>query len=378
MIESRGDEVGYQANVFCNVFRVIAVRTILLVGFCTLQQATAASDNLSDRVHRLMSAHYPADQPGASVLVARDDQIIFRRAYGLASLELQVPVSPEMVFGLASVTKLFTAVAAMMLVEDGRLQLDDEVMDYLPVLDRTEGVTIAHLLSHTSGLTGPVTEIPGYRDEHFHREITSGELIASYADYPLKFKPGEQFRYSNEGTATLARIIEITSGQSWEAFLKERIFQPAGMSSTFYAGHNRIIPLSVSRYTKHEQEWKQAGAASFTRGFGMGALFSTVDDLFSFYRALISGRLVKAQTLETMLTPFPLKGDGVSRHGFGFVVTNVHGHRLAGHGGSFSGISTFLVFLPDDGIFVTVLTNRTPGEHTARDDAMAIIRLMLK
>ena len=232
-------------------------------------------------------------------------------------------------------------------------------------------------MSHTSGLTGPVTEIPGYRDEHFHHEITSSKLIASYAEYPLKFKPGEQFIYSNEGIATLARIIEITSGQSWEAFLKERIFQPAGMRSTFYAGHNRIIPMSVSRYAKHEQGWKQAGAVSFTRGFGMGALFSTVDDLFSFYRALMSGRLVTAQTLETMLTPFPLNDGGVSRHGFGFIVANMRGHRLAGHGGGFSGLSTFLIFFPDDGIFVTVLTNRTPGEHTARDDAMAIIRLIL-
>jgi CubicO group peptidase (beta-lactamase class C family) len=265
-----------------------------------------------------------------------------------------------------------------MLVEEGSLQLEDEVVDYLPELSKTKGATIANLLSHTSGMTGPVSELPGYREQNFHREITSEELIASYADYELKFPPGERFLYSNEGVATLARIIEVVSGESWEAFLQERIFKPAGMRSTHYAGHNRIIPMSVTGYTEHDGGWNRAQYTSFTHGFGMGALFSSVDDLYAFYQALISGRLVKPETLATMLTPFPLNDGGKSRHGFGFIVTEVRGRKAAGHGGEHSGWNSFLVFLPEEGIFATVLTNRTAGERKAMDDAMEILSFILE
>jgi len=351
---------------------------ILIAGLVVGQAPVAAELSLVDRIDQAMVSHYPSDEPGASVLVARNGEVVFRGAYGLASVELQVPVRPDLVFGLASVTKLFTAVAAMMLVDEGALRLEDRVIDYIPTLTKTGGVTIAHLLSHTSGMTGPISTNPSYRIEYIHRKITPEELIASYADFALEFTPGERFKYSNEGIATLARIVEIVSKQSWEAFLQERIFEPAGMKSTYYGGHYRIIPMSVSGYTKGDSGWRQANPTSFTRGFGMGGLFSTVDDLFVWYKALLAGRLVKPATLEAMFTPFPLNGGGYSRHGFGFVVADRDGHKIISHGGSHTGISTFIALLPDDGIFVTVLTNRSVRERRARDDVMAIIDILLE
>jgi CubicO group peptidase (beta-lactamase class C family) len=265
----------------------------------------------------------------------------------------------------------------MMLAEQGELRLDDEVIDYLPNLTKTDGATIAHLLSHTSGMTGPIASTPGYREENIHREITSVDLIASYADFPLDFLPGERFQYSNEGVATLARIVEIVSNQSWEAFLQERIFKPAGMTSTYYGGHNRTIPRVVSSYTHDGTDWRRARASSYTRGFGMGGLFSNVDDLFAWHNTLLAGQLVQPETLKAMFTPFELNGGGYSRHGFGFIVTELQGRKVVGHGGSHFGWSTFIALVPNDGIFVTVLTNRTARERRARDDALAIIGMLL-
>lgn len=345
---------------------------------CTATQAdTSAVGTLAGRIDHAMSARFTPDRPGAAVLAARNGEVILRQGYGLASVELSVPVDPQMNFGLASVTKLFTAVAAMLLVEDGKLRLDDEIVSYLPQLVHARGVTIANLLSHTSGITGPITEVPGYRDENLSREITPEALIESYVEFPLKFPPGERSMYSNEGVATLARIVEIVSGQAWEDFLKERIFVPAGMPSTFYAGHDRIIPKAVTGYTETPNGWTRARYTSFTRGFGMGALFSNVDDLYAFYQALVSGRLIKADTLSAMLTPFKLNDGSVGRHGFGFAIMDWQGHKAAVHGGEHAGWNSFFVFLPDDGIFVTVLTNRTPGERKAMQDALEIVDLML-
>lgn len=352
--------------------------TILLFVACALSQAgNAAGGNLLERIDKAMASHYPAHEPGAAVLAARSGEVVFRGAYGLASVELQVPVRAEMAFCLASVTKLFTAVAAMKLVEDGALRLDDEVTKYLPELVETRGVTIAHLLSHTSGMTGPFAAIPGYRQKNIQLEITPEELISSYASFPLLFPPGERFKYSNEGVATLARILELVSKQSWEDLLRQRIFEPAGMKSSYYGGHDRIIPLAVTGYSKDDAGWKRAQATSFSRGFGMGGLFSTVDDLFAWHKALLAGRLVKPETLKAMFTLFPLKNGGVSRHGFGFVVTELQGRKFVGHGGSHEGWSTFIGMLPDDGIMVAVLTNRSARERSAQDDVRAIIGLML-
>ncbi|MEJ8569264.1 serine hydrolase domain-containing protein [Elongatibacter sediminis] len=360
-----------------NHITAIRLCAVLLLVSLTLPVGADSGQQAVDRIGQIMSARYPPGEPGAALLVARDDEVVFRGAFGLASMELGVPVTPEMVFGLASITKLFTALGAMMLVEEGALELDDEVVEFLPELEKTKGVTIAHLLSHTSGMTGPVSEIPGYPADNFHRAITSRELIESYAPYELKFQPGTQFQYSNEGVATLARIIEIVSGQTWEEFLQERIFRPVGMTSTHYAGHDRIIPMSVTGYTEHEEEWKRARYTSFTRGFGMGALFSNVDDLYAWYEALLSGRLVSTETLAAMLTPYPLTGGGHSRHGLGFVVTFANGHKLVGHGGSHIGWSTFLMFVPDEKIFITVLTNSSSDNGRARRDALDILRVLL-
>jgi CubicO group peptidase (beta-lactamase class C family) len=150
------------------------------------------------------------------------------------------------------------------------------------------------------------------------------------------------------------------------------------MTSTVYAGHDRIIPMAVTGYTETPDGWMRARYTSFTRGFGMGGLFSNVDDLYAFYQALISGRLVKPGTLEAMLTPFTLKDGSAGRHGFGFAVIERQGHKAAAHGGEHAGWNSFVVFLPGRGIFVTVLTNRTPGEHKVMHDAMEIVDLVLE
>ncbi len=150
----------------------------------------------------------------------------------------------------------------------------------------------------------------------------------------------------------------MVSGQSWEEFLSERIFQPARMGRSLFGGHNRVVPGAVLGYAKREEEWVRSRALSFTRGYGLGGLFSCVDDLAAWDTALRSGALLKSETRERMYTP-PVLADGKkSQYALGWRVSRLAGHRVVAHGGAIFGWRAFLLRMPDDGIFVAILTNR--------------------
>jgi CubicO group peptidase (beta-lactamase class C family) len=307
-------------------------------------------------IHELLSAAYPAGEPGAAVIVLRDGRPLIRQAYGMAHLELGVLMRPDMVFQIGSLTKQFTAVAILLLVQDGKLSLDDQITLFLPGYE-TYGrdVTVEHLLTHTSGIPN-FTSLPGwFAQACLHRSVE--DLIDIFREQPLEFPAGERFAYSNSGYVLLGAIIEKVAGESYAAFLSRRIFEPLGMSRTTYGSNGLLVPGRVQGYEKTPSGYRNAAYLSMSQPYAAGAVLSTVDDLARWYVALSTGRLLSTELLEKAFSPFVLNSGSPTNYGFGRSVGHFQGHRIVEHGGGIHGFLSHALHLPDDNIYVAILTN---------------------
>lgn len=330
---------------------------LLLPCFAVAQAVPGLADRLDEQFRRA----FPPNEPGAAVLVAKGGEVVFRKGYGLASVELGVPVDPANAFCFASLTKPFTAAAVLALVDDGKLALADPASRYLPDLEIDPRVTIEHLLGHGSGIPDFSTD-PGW-ERDLHAEISPEELCAAAKARPLSFEPGSQFAYANVNYALLARIVAVVSGLPWERYLAERIFAPAGMTDTRYGGHDRIVPRLVTGYTNGPDGWRRSRALSLSRGYGLGGLCGTVDDLARFCAALDGGALLKPETIARMQTPRTLADGEASPYALGWYVRDVRGRRFVFHGGAIFGWRAMLARIPADGVVCAVLTNRDRDDN---------------
>ena len=230
------------------------MRRTRALAFVVLLSASTCADEIPDRLSAYMDAAAKAEKFNGSVLVAKDGEILFAKGYGLANAEHQVPNTPETKFRLGSITKQFTAMAILILQEQSKLKVEDPIGKYLADAPKAwEGVTIHHLLTHTSG-------VPSYTDDpSYGKKMTQPEtvksMIARFKDKPLEFEPGEKFHYSNSGYFLLGAIIEKVSGKSYEAFLKEAIFDPLGMTDTGYDQHATVLPNGLRGTTAGATSW---------------------------------------------------------------------------------------------------------------------------
>jgi CubicO group peptidase (beta-lactamase class C family) len=294
--------------------------------------------------------------PGLSLAVVRDGQVVHARGYGLANVELDVKATAETVYQSGSVGKQFTATAVMMLVEEGKLGLDDELTRLLPGSPpHWKGITVRHLLSHTSG-------IKDYSVPLWH-EYTDGDLFRAFAEPPLDFPVGEKWSYSNTGYALLGFVIEKVTGKFYGDFLRERVFEPLGMTATRVISEADIVRNRASGYrlvdgALKNQEWV---APSLNRTAD-GALYFTVLDVARWDAALYTEKLLKTSSLQQMWTPARLNnglpaesGDGA--YGFGWRMGEHRGHRKVEHGGSWQGFRTQITRFVDDRLTVIALCN---------------------
>ncbi|HSL20384.1 MAG TPA: serine hydrolase [Vicinamibacterales bacterium] len=319
-------------------------------------QGAGASALSEAAIDALMSEAYPADGPGAAVIVARGGQPIYRKAIGMADLELGVKLEPDMVFEIGSVTKQFTAAAVLMLVEEGKLALSDDITRVLPDYP-THGktITIEHLLTHTSGIksyTGMASWAANDR-----RDMTVSDMIDVFKNEPLEFEPGSKWKYNNSGYFLLGAIIEKVSGLKYERFLATRIFEPLGLRRTMYGHPDTIVPRRVRGYSLGPAGLANAKFISMTQPFSAGALLSNVDDLVRWSAALHGGKVVPPESLRRMRSAFALTNGRSSRYGYGLSVGEYEGHDVAEHGGGIPGFSCMLVHLPEDDLTVAVLSN---------------------
>jgi CubicO group peptidase (beta-lactamase class C family) len=314
-----------------------------------------ASDDLAADMQRILESAFPADRPGATALVVDDGKVIFRGASGMANLELGVPLDPAMVLRIGSITKQFTAVAILMLEEEGLLSVEDPITRFLPDYP-THGheITIHQLLNHTSGIRSYTDDVD---EETFGRlDLSTTGLVDSFKDLNMDFAPGEKWKYNNSGYVLLGAIIEAISGQSYADFVQGRIFDPLGMADSHYGGH-QLIEGRVSGYDWDGEVFANTQYLSMTIPHAGGSLLSSVDDMARWNNGLFGGKLLSEGSLQKMTTKTLLNDGSDFDYGYGLGVSEFRGTRRISHGGGIHGFLSQGVYLPEEGIYAIVLSN---------------------
>jgi CubicO group peptidase (beta-lactamase class C family) len=319
-------------------------------------QETAVTPDVAASIDAMLSGVYKAGEPGAAVIAVKDGRVVFRKGYGMGNLELDVPIKPEMVFRIGSVTKQFTAGAIMILAEQGLLTPQDDITRFLPDYPtRGQRITIEHLLTHTSGIRN-YTNFPEW-PSRMRLDLTLPALIDSFKSQPTEFGAGERFNYSNSGYILLGAIIEKASGQSYEDFLRRQIFEPLGMSHSYYGSTSPIIPSRVSGYDKQAGAFVNASYLSMTQPYAAGSLLSSVDDLARWDEALSTEKLLKKSSLERIFTPFKLTNGESTDYGYGWSIGAQDGFPLYEHGGGINGFLCHVMRMPENHVYVALLSN---------------------
>lgn len=305
-------------------------------------------------------------QPGGVVIVARDGQILFREAYGLADAQQDRPLQTDAIFHLASAGKQFTGLALLMLAEEGRLRLDDPVDRHLPELARFgQAVTLRRMLHHTSGLPDYYETDRLYEQLFaFAAEPNNGDALQLLAERGrMRFEPGEKFFYSNAAYDLLGSVVERVSGQPLGVFLAQRIFDPLGMTGTFSMPSPRReqearLPHSYSGGSSRQDIYDED---PLDRMVGSGSVYTTVDDMARYDAALYTERLVKQSSLTQAYQSGKLNDGSATGYGFGWELGEVDGLPTLGHGGAWLGFISSYWRCPQQRLAVIVLLNRDYG-----------------
>jgi D-alanyl-D-alanine carboxypeptidase len=304
----------------------------------------------------LLTRNYRADAPGAAVLVARGDTVLFRAARGEADVEHHVPLRPDSLFRIGSVTKQFAAAGLLTLVEAGRVRLEDPLSRYLPDYPGGDRITLLQLLNHTAGVRD-YTAIPGYVESSIRRDMTTAQMIDVFRNERPDFAPGSRWAYSNSGYVLVGAVIEAVTGEPWYAYLERALFKPLGMHRTGYGHDPRFAALQVHGYSYDDDRVVPARLLSMTQPHAAGALVSNVDDLFRWNRALHEGRVLRNAAYTRMITPVGSAASAASRYGFGLYNDRVRNRAMLRHGGAIFGFISSLSYVPGPDISVVVLEN---------------------
>jgi CubicO group peptidase (beta-lactamase class C family) len=334
---------------------------VAAVALAAIQCAAIAQDKVA-RIDDLMSQYHQQGQFNGTVLVADKGTVIVKKGYGMADTEWDIPNAPDTKFRLGSITKQFTSMLIMQLVEAGKIKLDGKLSEYLPYYRKDTGdkVTIHHLLTHTSGIPS-YTSLPGFFKNVSRDPYGVEEFVKKYCSGDLKFEPGSKFEYDNSGYFLLGAIIEQVSGKPYEKVLQERIFDPLGMKDTGYDHHEMILKKRASGYEKGPGgALINAPYLDMSLPYAAGSLYSTVEDLYKWDRALYTDKLLSESNKAIMFKPF------LGNYAYGWFVD---GQKLGttqdkvpaiSHGGGINGFNTLEVRLISDKSLI-VLFNNTGG-----------------
>jgi CubicO group peptidase (beta-lactamase class C family) len=295
--------------------------------------------------------------PGCAVLIAKEGKIILEKGYGTANLELDVAMKPEMVFRIGSITKQFTAIAILQLVEKGELALSDSIQKFIKNFHfKGKTITIENLLTHTSGIRG-YEQFDAKIPNAIRVEFPTRAMIDSLDRVSLEFEPSTKFNYSNSNYYLLGYIIEQIAGKSYQQYLKENIFDPAGLNSTYYENPIEIIPNRTNGYSYSDERYWNSDFISMSLVYSAGALRSNVNNLFKWHKALHEGKIIKKETFLKAITPYKLSDGKQSNYGYGFFIQSENGIKSIGHPGAIDGFRAIEMYYPDQDIFITLLCN---------------------
>jgi CubicO group peptidase (beta-lactamase class C family) len=316
----------------------------------------------NDLVDRIFERYTAPGSPGCAVAVVRDGEITYKQGYGLANLELKVPILPSTVFNIGSTAKQFTAFAIALLEDEGRLSLDDDMRRYLPEMhDLSETVTIRHLIHHTSGLRGSFPELLALAEWRDTDSTTTEDVFwLLKAQRELNYRPGDEYLYVNSNYVLLTLICERVSGQSFAAFCQERIFGPLGMTNSFINDScTKLIPGRANGYYEDDQAgWMNAPLVDSV--VGPTNVYTTVEDLARWDENFYTGHVGGLSVVERVHQPGRLNDGRELDYAFGLMVGPAHQHRgwqVVEHGGSQGGYGAWMVRFPELYLSVVVMFN---------------------
>jgi CubicO group peptidase (beta-lactamase class C family) len=330
---------------------------------------------LNTEFDKLLSAQFKPGETGATALVAKNGQIIYQKAFGMANLELNIPMKIDNVFRIGSITKQFTSVAILQLMEQGKLGLQDEITKFIPDYP-THGhkITIEHLLTHTSGIQS-YTNMKDF-EQRMTLDQKPLEVIDHFKNQPMEFAPGTKWQYNNSGYFLLGYIIEKVSGKTYPEYVEQQFFKPLGMSQSLYGSDTKIVKNRAGAYDKDDSlGFVNAPNMSMSLPYAAGSIQSTVGDLYKWHQALHSYKLVKKENLEMAFKPCKLSDGSTQPYGYGFGFQNVQGSPTIEHGGGINGFLTHSLHLPKEDVFVAVFSNcncQSPSEVASKLAALAI------
>jgi CubicO group peptidase (beta-lactamase class C family) len=308
-----------------------------------------AQKNYPELLDKHMQAELKVKEYNGTVLVVQKGKTIYQKAFGLADREWNIPNSLNTKFRIGSITKQFTAACILQLSEKGLLYLDDKLSKYIPDYPKGDSVTIHMLLNHTSGIKNYTNMEAFWPKAILPLPIDSMIAIFKYA--PYDFSPGTKFNYSNSGYYLLGFIIEKVSGTTYREYLLKNVIQKAGLKNTDVDRLDSILQYRAKGYAKTNTGWRHAQLISMEAPYSAGAMVSTVNDLHSWMKALLSHTIISAKSLIRMTTPYK------NNYGYGLDIDSLKTHRRIWHNGGIPGFSSVLVYYPNEDLYIVAISN---------------------
>jgi len=341
-----------------------SIKLITLFVVFQLSALPILAQDKAQQIEQLLNKYSEYGQFNGSALVAENGKVIFKKGFGSANMEWNIPNQPDTKFRLGSISKQFTAFLIVKLAEEGKLKLDVPITTYLPDYPKENGdkITIHQLLTHTSGIPN-YTSVPNFMREKARNPYTPAEFVKTFSSLPLEFTPGEKFNYSNSGYFLLGYIIEKISGKSYEQYLQEVIFTPLKMVNSGYDHSDVILKNRAAGYEKQGKKIVNAAYLDMSIPYAAGSLYSTAEDLYLWDQALYTTKLLSEKSMESLFKPY-IKA-GKASYGYGWFIDEFDNGdkgkpKMVGHGGGINGFNTIISrVLPQKNL--VVLLNNTGG-----------------
>ncbi len=355
----------------------LAAASVTGASVANAQPSATETADFAAQAKAMVEAAYPAEGPGAAVVVTRGGRVIYSAGRGLADVEARRPITPDTAFRMGSIVKQFTAAIILQLVAEGKISLDDPISRFFPDWPKpAAGATVRQLLNHTSGIQD-FSKIPGWIAKNRHRAFTTAELLALFRELPARAQPGQAWEYNNGGYVMLGAIVEKATGKAWHEALAERITGPLGLRTIAHALPRDIASAAARGYTKVDGRQQPVELSRMNVAHAAGGLHGSVSDMAKWAQALHHGRVISPALYREMIRPAKL-GDGSTQpYGFGLRLREIRGRPALVHGGAGGGLDTDSVYIPSADLFVAVFANSDkpatdPSNLTRRLAALAL------
>lgn len=331
---------------------------LIAVSWLLAAHANVLAQDKAAKIDELMKVYNSYQQFNGAVLVAENGKVIFKKGYGMANMEWSIPIETDTRFRLGSITKQFTSMLVMQLVQEGKIKLDGKLTDYLPDYRKDTGdrITIHQLLNHTSGIPS-YTGLPNFFQDVSRNPYSVSDFVKKFTSGDLEFEPGTKWNYNNSGYFLLGAIVEHVTGKPYEQVLRERIFDQVGMKNTGYDHHETILAKRAAGYERRPGGYVNAPYLDMSLPYAAGSLYSTVEDLYLWDQALYTEKLLSPQLKEVMFKP------GLSNYAYGWIVRKAplgaQGEPVAiiEHGGGINGFNTIIMRMPESKNLIVLLNN---------------------